>query len=106
MEHLHSTVLEILPSPTPVVGRKMNPHLIERAEEVDGWCAQHGYTRTSLAFELGITRQTLFNWTRADVRLPRVLTLSLLGLEQLPPEQRSQKGKRVRKKSKRQLDRS
>ena len=81
--------------------------LVKTREEFAEWCKRNGFSREELADALGVTRQTLYNWTRAESRsdkisdevkidmekrekafglIPRMLTLSLFALESLPEE--------------------
>ena len=76
--------------------------LIICGSELDDVCEKSIRKKSALALELGVTRQTLFNWMKAEGRLPRVFTLALYALEHMPVEERTQKGKKVRKRTKRQ----
>jgi DNA-binding XRE family transcriptional regulator len=76
--------------------------LVKNGPGIENWCRNNGYTKDQLAFELGVTRQTLFNWTKNLDSVPRVLALSLFALERMPIEARSNVGSKVRKKTKRQ----
>ena len=80
----------------------MTNDLLKSGAEIDNWCRDNNFTKEQLAIELGVTRQTLFNWTRNHDSVPRVLALSLFALEMLPIESRSNIGRKLRKKSKRQ----
>jgi DNA-binding XRE family transcriptional regulator len=77
-------------------------HLIEHGSDLGDWCIRNSYTKTDLASELGVTRQTLFNWSKSDKRVPRVLTLALYGLEKMPIEMKADTGSKIRKQYKRQ----
>ena len=74
--------------------------LAKNGTEIESWCIENNYTKEQLAFELGVTRQTLFNWTKNQITIPRVVALSLFAIQHLPIEARSNNGIRVRKKTK------
>jgi hypothetical protein len=80
--------------------------LVETPAQFEDWCAAYQCSKDELAKLLGVTRQTLYNWThpkspplsktiRSDeirtdlenshsayLRIPRMLSLSLFALEQ------------------------
>ena len=76
----------------------INP--IQIGSEISNWCQQNDYTKEMLAIELGVTRQTLFNWTRNETGIPRVVALALCALELEQELRQAKLGKKFRKKSK------
>jgi DNA-binding XRE family transcriptional regulator len=96
---------------------------VETPEEFEEWCFSHGYSKDDLAAILGVTRQTLYNWTHksryeskstlsAEVRkdlearekayrkIPRMLSYALFAIEKMAPENVFG-GRRLRKRTKR-----
>jgi DNA-binding XRE family transcriptional regulator len=95
---------------------------IETPEEFEEWCEVHGYSKDDLSEILGVTRQTLYNWThkrdyrahdklsteirtdmeskmRAYKKIPRMLSFALFALEKMAPESVFG-GRRLRKRPK------
>jgi transposase len=81
---------------------------VETPQEFEEWCERHGYTKDDLAEILGVTRQTIYNWThrpryqvttsadretRIDIekreeayaKIPRMLSFALFGIEAMAP---------------------
>jgi transposase len=96
---------------------------IDTPHEFEQWCSTHGYTKDDLARILGVTRQTIYNWThkpdyrshrssseevkkdietkeKAHAKIPRMLSYALLAIELMAP-QNVFGGRRLRKKTKR-----
>ncbi len=64
------------------------PELRQRRERL-------GYTQRGFLKEIGVrSRQTLITWEKSDAKLPRLVELAVLALENLP-ECRQQIGKRA-----------
>src|ERR1700688_3970277 len=96
--------------------------LVERRSEFESWCLEHGYSKVEIARILGITRQTLYNLTRAVPanhasqmapaktakklasfdELPPMLFLAFFAIEELGPDFFG-RSKRIRKRSKRRV---
>jgi DNA-binding XRE family transcriptional regulator len=96
---------------------------IETPEEFEEWCFTQGYSKDDLAEILGVTRQTIYNWThksryqsqgnlseeirkdleakeRAFRKIPRMLSFALFAIEKMAPENVFG-GRRLRKRTKR-----
>ena len=96
--------------------------IVETPEEFESWCDTHGYSKDDLAEVLGVTRQTIYNWThrrpsqvhgslpdevkndllvreKAYRKIPRMLTFALLAIETMAPVNVFG-GRRLRKRSK------
>ncbi len=81
---------------------------VETPEEFELWCAAKGYTKDDVAELLGVTRQTIYNWThkqpyklssglsdeakkgliakeKAYAKIPRMLSFALLAIETMSP---------------------
>ena len=77
-----------------------------RGADLREWRRRYGYNQEHLMRELGIrSRQTISTWENSSNKLPRMLELALIALENVP-ESRTVLGKRVsvaeRKKRKKQ----
>jgi hypothetical protein len=95
---------------------------VETPEDFETWCERQGYTKDDLATILGVTRQTLYNWThkrsfevrsshseeitrdieaqkKAYAKIPRMLSFALLAIETMAPENVFG-GRRLRKRPK------
>jgi len=55
--------------------------LIATKMELDEFCRENGYTNDSLAFELNVSRATVFNWKASVEGLPRLVSLALFALQ-------------------------
>jgi Putative ATPase subunit of terminase (gpP-like) len=96
---------------------------VETPEEFEEWCFTHGYSKDDLAEILGVTRQTIYNWThrppyrsqgnlskeikrdleareRTYRKIPRMLSFALFAIEAMAP-QNVFGGRRLRKRTKR-----
>ena len=78
----------------------MKINLVKTGAEIAFWCIENCYSKDLLANELGVTRQTLFNWSRNKETIPRVVALALRALELEVDLRQVDTGMRVRKKSK------
>ncbi len=53
--------------------------------DLKAWRKRYGYSQDILMKELGIqSRQTISTWENADKKLPRMLELALMALENIP----------------------
>lgn len=52
-----------------------------KGSEFKAWRERRGYTQTSIAQELGVSRFTVINWEKMEDDLPRILVLAIKGLE-------------------------
>jgi transcriptional regulator with XRE-family HTH domain len=51
------------------------------------WRSRNGYSQAELALELGVSRQSIVNWEKAEV-IDRVVGLALVALERVPSERK------------------
>lgn len=66
-----------------------------RGADLREWRRRHGYNQEHLMKELGIqSRQTISTWENSSKKLPRMLELALIALENVP-ESRTVYGKRA-----------
>ena len=73
---------------------------IQSGAEISSWCEKNEYAKEMLAVELGVTRQTLFNWSQNSQGIPRVVALALCALELEHELRQAKLGTKIRKKSK------
>jgi hypothetical protein len=86
--------------------------LIRTLKEFNDWCETNHISRDEIASSIGITRQTLYNWTSGRTRIfqkndgeelpddeiiiPKILSLCVFALQELKTEMN--RGKKIRKK--------
>ena len=78
----------------------METNPLRNGSDIPEWCNQNGYSKELLAVELGVTRQTLFNWSQNFDGIPRVVALALCAIELEQELRQAKHGEKIRKKSK------